>query len=222
MMPTAEKKEPKDFSKKVTEKADAFLNKTANPTRKDIDNRPYWRNALGDLYKDYEEVCAYCGLWFHRDAVTVDHFIPVCDIWNRNPKLAYEWSNFRLASRSMNGEKGRSRDVLDPFHIGPGWFVIDFPSMIIKSGPGLSTSDKAGVEATILRLKLNIKEKYINYRRKIIRQYFDMVMKWEEFGQALDSLERMAPFIAYELKRQSLTEKIVKMMKYPRGNLKRI
>jgi len=214
MIPVQKRNEPVDFVEKVTKKADAFLRKMPNPAKKDIDARPLWRNALDDLYEAYEEACAYSGLWFHRDAVSVDHFIPVNDIWRMNPKAAYEWDNFRLASRSMNTEKGNHRDVADPFHIGPAWFVIDFPSMLVKSGSDLAPTDKAKVDATIRRLKLNnIEKKYITYRRKLIRYYSDMVGEWGEIEPAFAHLRKMAPFIASELERQALTEKIVEMMK---------
>jgi len=214
MIPVKKRKEPGDFAEMVTRKADAFLKKIPNPTKKDIDNRPLWRNALDDLYEAYEEVCAYSGLWFHRDAVSVDHFIPVCDIWSTNPEAAYEWDNFRLASRSMNTEKGDHRDVVDPFRIGLGWFVIDFPSMIVKSGSDLEPSDKAKVDAAIRRLKLNnIEKKYIAYRRKLIRYYSDMVGEWGKIAPAIAHLRKMAPFIASELERQALTEQIVEMLK---------
>ncbi len=40
-------------------------------------------------------------------------------------------------------------------------------------------------------------------------------MKWESIGHALEVLEKDAPFIAFELKRQGLEGKIVKMLKSP-------
>ncbi len=217
MIPVQKQKEPPDFAGKVTKKALAFLDKNPKPTKKDIDKKAkLWRIALDDLYKEYGEVCAYSGLWFHRDAVSVDHFIPRSAIWKGNPIAAFEWDNFRLASRSMNTEKGDYRDVVDPFTIKPCWFVIHFPSMKIKSGSDLSPEEKAGVEATIERLKLNVGGKrYIGFRRRLVEEYCKRATKWESIGHALEVLEKDAPFIAYELKRQSLEEKIVKTLKPP-------
>jgi hypothetical protein len=216
MIPVARQKEPGNFAEKLGKKADAFLKNIPEPTKENIDSRPWWRYVLDDLFGAYGRLCAYCGLRFQRDAVCVDHFTPISKIWRTNPKGAYEWSNFRLASQSMNNEKKDYQDVVDPFHIEPVWFVIDFPSMIIKSGPGLAPADKAKVDATILRLKLNnIEKRYIHYRRELIRKYCDMARKWGRFQPALDVLDDWAPFIAFELKRQALTEQIIEMLKYP-------
>jgi len=214
VIPVKKQKEPADFAAKVTRKALAFLARVPNPTKGDIDARPWWRNALDDLYKTYGEVCTYSGLWFQRDAVSVDHFTPIGALWKDNPTAAYEWDNFRLASRSMNFEKGDYTDVVDPFTIKPFWFVIDFSSMNVKSGSDLSSEEKARVDATIKRLKLNdIKKRYITFRRKLINEYCDKARKWKHTGQALEVLNEKAPFIAFELKRQGLEKKIVKDLK---------
>lgn len=218
MIPVQKQEKPADFDEKVTKRALAFLDRNPNPTKTDIEKKAeLWRSVLDDLYEKYREVCAYCGLRFDRDGVSVDHFIPRSAIWKSNPMAAFEWDNFRLASRSMNTEKGDYRDVLDPFTIKPYWFVIHFPSMKVKSGSDLSPGEKAGVEATIARLKLNVGGKrYIDIRRKQVKEYCKWATKWGNIGQALNILERDAPFIAFELKRQGLEEKIVKMLK-PRG-----
>jgi hypothetical protein len=217
MIPVAEQQPPNDFDEKVTTKAREFLVKYPKPTKKQIDRKPYWRFALDDLYRSYGRICAYSGLWCQRDAATVDHFLPVAEICKQQPRLApelaYDWHNFRLASPSMNREKRDYMDVVDPFTILPHSFVIDFPSMMIKAGPDLPGSDKEKVNATIKRLKLNTKERYKGYRLKLIREYCREVREFKDgLQQAFFHLERMAPFIAYELKRQKLTEKIIEMV----------
>jgi hypothetical protein len=50
------------------------------------------------------------------------------------PDLAYEWSNYRLASQKINSYKGKSTAILDPFHIQPGWFVLNFTNLFIEPG----------------------------------------------------------------------------------------
>jgi hypothetical protein len=214
MIPVQKQPEPGNFTEIVTKKANKFLNEKPSPTGKEIHNRPYWRNALDDLYKSYSKVCAYSSVWCPRDGVTVDHFIPVSGLKYSNPKLVYDWDNFRLASRSMNTEKNRFQDVLDPFLIKPGWFVMDFPSLIIKGGAGLSSQNREKVEATIKRLKLNAREKYIEYRWEILWDYCELCSQYDDIEPILKHLERKAPFIAYELKRQDLTKQIAKVMKY--------
>lgn len=215
MIPVKQQPEPKNFAQKVTKKAHSFLSENPSPTRKEISKRPYWRNVLDDLYKAYNKVCAYSALWCPRDMVTVDHYIPIHVLKNNNPKLAYDWSNFRLASRSMNSEKHIFQDVLDPFHVESGWFVMDFPSLIIKSGSNLSPSQMEKVEATINRLKLNEKEKYMEYRREILCDYCELCNQYDNIEPVFNHLEKRAPFIAFELKRQGLTKRIVNLMKYP-------
>ncbi|MDM8548455.1 hypothetical protein QUF72_00195 [Desulfobacterales bacterium HSG2] len=116
------------------------------------------------------------------------------------------WCNFRLAARSMNTEKGNFQDVADPFTLKPESFVMEFPSLMIRSGPGLTPSRREKIEATINRLKLNEKEKYIEVRREWLCAYCE--------GEITFSfLRKMAPFIAYELKRQNLGKHIVSVMK---------
>lgn len=211
MIPVEMKKEPGDFAEKVTKEAEDFFKKIPNPRKKDIDNRPYWRYALDDLISEYRNVCAYTGLYILGGEQTVDHYVPRVRTWKTDPMMAYKWSNFRLASWGMNREKGESLEVVDPFKIDYGWFVIDFDNMFIKSGPRLKPADKVDVDATILRLKLN-KGKYHDYRLGLMLFYYDSVVSGGNIGQALHYLEWIAPFIAYELKHQNCTEKVLEII----------
>ena len=106
----------------------------------------------------------------------------------------------------MNAEKGESQDVADPFALKPESFVMEFPSLMIRSGSKLTPSEREKTEATIRRLKLNEKEKYIEARREWLCAYCDGEI-------TLAFLKKMAPFIAYELKRQKLEERIVSVMR---------
>jgi hypothetical protein len=221
MIPVAPQPEPANFHKDVTQKANAFLKKNSIPGIKAISNRHYWRNALGDLHEAYCRICSYSGLWCPRDSATVDHFVPIHALAHTNPRMAYEWENFRLSSRSMNSEKYKFRDVLDPFTIEAGWFVMDFPSLFIGSSPDLNEEQTRQVKDTIRRLKLNKKEKYIKYRQEFLLEYCELFKDCGKIEPALNYLERKAPFIAYELKRQELTVKVIKMMKYSKNKKKK-
>lgn len=212
MIPVEMKNEPGDFAEKVTKRAEDLLKKIPNPGKKDIDNRPYWSYALDDLRSGYKNICAYSGLYILGGEQTVDHYLPRSKTWKTEPMMAYKWNNFRLASWGMNNEKGESSEVVDPFKIGYNWFIIDFENMFIKSGPRLNPADKADVNATILRLKLN-KGKYHDYRLELMLFYYDSVMSGGNIDQALHYLEWIAPFIAYELKRQKLTRKVLEIIK---------
>jgi hypothetical protein len=121
MIPVHPQPEPIDFDKKVRQKGKTFLAKK-NVTTDAIRAHYGWRESLNDLYEKYGKICAYSACLCQSP--TVDHFIPISAlVKNGNPQLAYEWTNFRLASSAMNQHKHDFLDVLDPFTIQPGWFV---------------------------------------------------------------------------------------------------
>lgn len=202
MIPVKEQPEPDAFSQKVRKPGAAFLQKTVHPI-KDWKNKEYWRYALRDLYQAYAGICAYSSHWIQYDAgaVTVDHFIPK----SVAPRLAYDWRNYRLASRMMNIRKGNYRDVLDPFKLKPNWFILEFPSLLIKPNPSLSLSQKEKVIATIRRLKLNHNETCVQARQHWLQSFCK--------GCPFEFLKQHAPFIALELQRQNLVETIASIMK---------
>lgn len=201
MIPVKEQPEPVDFSRKVKNRGTAFLQKVAHPT--EWKNREYWRDALHDLYQAYAGICAYSAHWIQPDqgAATVDHFIPK----SVNHQLAYDWHNYRLASRTMNIRKGNHQDVLDPFRLKPNWFIMDFPSLLIKPNSILTTAQKEKVSKTITRLKLNADEICVRSRK-------DWLLPFCKKEYSFDFLQMHAPFIAYELQRQNLIDKIVSIM----------
>ena len=203
MIPVTEQSEPNDFSKKVRNPGQLFLTLKPNPSNKDWKNREYWRKALPDLYSAYQGVCAYCSEWipYNTGVSTVDHFEPK----GIAPNLAYEWKNFRLSSLRLNSKKGDYQDVLDPFALQQDTFILDFPSLIVKPNPILSDEQKNRAIGTIHRLGLN-DETSIKSRFRWIRCYCS-----NEFRFIY--LQRNAPFIAYELKRQNLKTAIKNIMK---------
>jgi len=221
MIPVERQPEPGKFFETVTKKAIEFFKKNPLPNVDTIRKNPYWRNSLSDLYFTYGKICAYSALWCSRDAATVDHFIPISSLQAKNITLAYSWDNFRLASKSMNTEKHTFQDVIDPFLVEPGWFVMDFPSLMIRSSDHLSHPIKEKVEATIHRLKLNQKAEYIEYRAEFLVAYCRRCKKYLDIYPdfnidiEFDTLAEKAPFLAYELKRQGLEKQIVYMMAYP-------
>jgi hypothetical protein len=92
----------------------------------------YWTKATTELNAAYKQICAYSCIYLATPG-SVDHFMPK----RRYPKLAYEWNNYRLALPRINNHKGDSTDVIDPFIVQTGWFVMDFPSCFMKAGSGL-------------------------------------------------------------------------------------
>ena len=122
---------------------------------------------------------------------SVDHFIPK----SVPPQQAYEWDNYRLCRARLNNRKGNHLDVLDPFVVQPGWFVLDFRTFLLHPSSSLSDDDKGLVTATIQRLKLNDDHDYVNERIGAIRSYC--------LGEAsFSQLCTKFPFISSEMSRQ--------------------
>lgn len=203
MIPILEKPEPQGFNHKVREPGLTFLKTNSRPKSVEWKNRDYWRRSLQDLYSSYEGICAYSAEWipYNTGVATVDHFVPK----SVNPKLAYEWTNYRLSSLKLNSRKKDYQDILDPFTLEDETFVIDFPSLIVKPNSRLSDQQKNLVNATIKRLGLN-NEASIKSRHRWIRGYANDDI-------SLNFLDNNAPFIAFELRRQNLVDDIKLMMK---------
>lgn len=204
MIPVQLQPEPSDFNQKVRVKGLDFLSQNSNPDSKAWKSRSYWTAAINDLYTAYNQICAYSAHWIPRceGALTVDHFIPK----SIAPDQAYEWSNYRLSCQLLNSRKREFQDVLDPFIIQPGWFVLNFPSLHIKPGLNLDAHTNQRVISTINRLKLNDEDSCIQSRESWLIPYCQ-----EKYPFSF--LKEKAPFIAYELERQQLVDKVLSI--YP-------
>ncbi len=202
MIPVQPQPEPEDFSSRVQEKGRSFLRRIPHPTITEWKNHAYWQDILPDMRVAYSGICAYSALWISpvTGSDSVDHFIPK----NLRPELAYEWSNYRYASLKFNSRKG-TQAVLDPFQIEFGWFILDFPSLLVKPHSSLPSDLKEAVNSTIRILKLNIDDKCVEARQHWVEDFCKGDISFAH-------LERKAPFIAYELKRQDLVEKIQLIM----------
>lgn len=193
--------EPLDFFKKVQEPGEAFLATIVHPTAKQLEDHPFWREILPDLYDAYSGICAYSCLWISRSDETLDHFKPK----HKYPEKAYRWDNYRLASRLMNTRKGTSEHVLDPFTLPQGWFTLDFPSLIVKASTSLSPAETDMVNKTIEQLRLN--DEVCKRKR---HEWLDPYVTGDT---SFRFLKERAPFIASELERQKLVRKIRAMMR---------
>lgn len=178
---------PPDFDLKVKKRGQDFLKKFPRPRSKEWGNGVFWRDAIPDMVKAYKGICAYSSLWIKPDQPTIDHYISR----DENPKLAYEWSNFRLARWRINTSKRNYKDVLDPFIIGEEWFELNFTTFGINPNPKLNETEKAAVWKTIERLKLDDTD-----YREAREAWFNA------FKNDISKLEEKAPFIASEMRRQ--------------------
>src|SRR5438445_12468654 len=108
---------PANFDARVRDPGAAFLAHCPSPTNQEFRGHSYWTRVHTELYDGYNGICAYCASWMPRASgqgpalhSSIDHFIPR----TLAPRLAYEWSNFRIARRDLNENKGENMEVVDP------------------------------------------------------------------------------------------------------------
>lgn len=204
MIPVEPQPPPPKFFEKVQQPGEAFLARVPNPKEKDWKGHEYWQDIQPELRTAYSAICAYSCHWIPAITgfSTVEHFKPK----SKYPHLVYDWSNYRLVCGKLNGRKGDYEDVLDPFTLQHGWFVIDFPSLMVFPGPQLSPEQAEQVMKTINRLKLN-DEDFLQERAEYLQDHY-------VHGYPFSYLERKAPFLASELKRQDLMERIKEIMNF--------
>ena len=87
----------------------------------------------------------------------------------------------------------------DPFALEPGLFGLEFVAYQVIPGPAVGVPDIALVTSTVEVLGLNQRD-----CRKAREEYVAAYRDGPPDGIALSRLERRAPFIAQELRRQGL------------------
>jgi hypothetical protein len=199
MIPIKKQNEPENFNRDVRTKGLRFLEKNPHPTSKEFGKHNYWKNINSKLYYLYKGVCAYTGEWFSssQSTISIDHFIPKTIA----PRLAYEWDNYRLTTQKINNNKGDIIGLIDPFEVQFGWFILDFPSCLIKPNNELPITEYEKVKFTINVLKLNSDDEIAQNRCNIIIYFIngDISFKF---------LKEKYPYIAYEIERQNLMDNI--------------
>jgi hypothetical protein len=203
MMHVDPAKEPSVFNDRVRIKGQKYLATVPNPTTKQWSSHDYWVGIKFELHAAYCGICHFGCHWIPQDngAITVEHYKPKATY----PADAYEWNNYRLMSGTLNGRKSHYEDVLDPFQITNGTFILEFPSLMLKPAPGLASPLRDAAVATIKRLKLNDEGTCIKARERFVKHYCKGNV---DFAYLKDD----APFIAFELDRQKLIANIKNMM----------
>jgi len=211
VIPVQAKPEPPEFDDRVRTPGKEFLATCPRPTTKQYSSRNYWRKVLPQLYESYDGICVFSCQWISPPPTgfgTVEHFKPK----KKYPQFAYEWDNYRLVCGALNGCKGEHEDVLDPFTIQDGWFVIRFPSLLVTPNDNLAARTSRQVQATIDRLKLNNELTCVSGRLQWLAEYCKLATDITE-EIAFNYLRRRAPFIAVELDRQRLRGTICEMLR---------
>jgi uncharacterized protein (TIGR02646 family) len=196
--------EPLHFDSQVRRPGLKFLARYPNPTQSQWRSHSYWTEVSDELHSRYGGICAYSCHWISYDTGwrQVEHFQPK----SRRRQLAYEWSNYRLVCGVLNGRKG-VEDILDPFLVQNSWFIIDFPSLLVKPAPNLQPDLFERVKRTCDILKLNDEATCMKSRARYVENYCRGRIVFEYLRQE-------APFIALELQRQDLVEAIKDIMIY--------
>lgn len=207
---------PSGFAAKVVRPAKAWVTKkgwvwTALPPAGQSRLLPaYWTAVLDDLHEGYSGICAYLSVYTHRslDDTSVDHYKPKS---KSAVSLAYDWSNYRLASRPMNTNKGDHQDVLDPFALPPGLFVLNLLSGKVQIDTAVAPIGSplhAQAKVTLKdRLKLNDGE-YRELRLRILNKYLEArrptgrASAKRALVKARADLLLESPFIHHEVVRQ--------------------
>ena len=185
---------PPHYESKVRLPGTAFLASTPRPTADDWRRERHWSHIHSDLYRWHKGVCVYCASWTPRNATrgadhtSVDHFVPKSAM----PRLAYEWSNFRLSRAKLNHRKADFQDVLDPLVVQNGWFRLSFTTFRIEAPQGLPQNIQVKVDDTINRLQLNLDQNYVNERARAVYRYSANKLPFAK-------LERLYPFIASQM-----------------------
>ena len=155
---------------------------------------PYWRDTLSEMLVAYERRCAYLAMYIHHATgnPSVDHVLPKSYAWNQ----VYEWANYRLCAQIINSKKGALLTLVDPFAVGPNWFVLNLNTLRVERGPTAPQAEWSRIDATLPvlnhRLCVSEREEYVSCYR----------LGPGAGGIDLAHLERRAPFIAAELRRQ--------------------
>jgi hypothetical protein len=202
---------PPGFALKVVKPAKAWATRKGwpwnapPPVGKANELPAKWTACLDDLHRGYAGICAYLSVYTHRSeqASSVDHFVPksVAPL-----SEAYNWSNFRLASRPMNTNKDDFQDVLDPFTLPAELFTLNLLNGRVSinrsvASPG-SVLHQQAVD-TLNRLKLNLGQ-----FRSLRLEFIDEYLRQRQMSdpQALQlaraQLRARSPFIFQEVIRQ--------------------
>lgn len=188
------------FDTEVRQRGAAFLATCPTPTSDQFKKKNYWTRAAKELHNAYRGICAYTAMYLPEQG-SVDHFFPKTTY----PHLAYEWSNFRLASGRVNSAKGHNTNILDPFTIEDDWFQMDIPTCLIRANPTLEKRVRSQVSETINSLRLNQDDNYVQDR-------CDILIDYARGDISLAFVRRRYPFLAKEVERQQLGQNELKAL----------
>jgi hypothetical protein len=184
--------EPAQFDSKVRQPGNAWLAQINDTT---VRPKDLWSHFLSDLADGFGNRCGYRAMW-DTDG-TVDHYLSC----KNHRHLAYEWSNYRFSSGSVNSSKKNLDNLtLDPFEVDDNWFEVIFPSFQLVLTNNVPTNMRDKAQFTLDRLKLRNGNKVREARRLYYGLYRDGKI-------TLEGLRTFAPQVAHAVERaQALNE----------------
>ena len=170
-------------AREVRRKGRAWLAKHPDATAEQLPS--YWRECRRDLGRGFGDLCGYCAMW--TSPGTVDHFITRAkSVADKQPELAYEWSNFRHAQQWINS--ARKGDVLDPFAVGDGWFAITLPDLVLHVTDACPADRRELARETVRQLSLADDP-------RVLDQRIAWMVEYAQSGD-IGILQRRAPLLA--------------------------
>ncbi len=190
--------EPAGFDRNCRKKSWDWLRKNETaPSRK---FPGYWREFQPDLATGFAYRCGWSGMHIGIDGA-VDHFHSRSGL--RGRELAYEWSNYRFISTTINSSKqALEAELLDPIEVQNGWFEVRLPSFQLIRTNKVPASLRAKADFTIERLKLINGSKFIANRRYWYQQH-------RREGLRLDRLREYAPLVAAAIERWTASGRVL-------------
>ena len=151
---------------------------------------PYWRDALEYLLDSHGRCCAFLALYLEHATgnPSVDHMLPKSKRWDQ----VYEWTNYRLCAATVNARKNDMTGIIDPVDCRPGWFALELVGFQVTPGDTAPHLHSAEINATL---------EIIN-APECCRAREEYVTSYEQTQISFDYLNRRAPFVARELRRQ--------------------
>lgn len=210
MIPVKLAPEPKDFNAKVRQKGLAAVDELIGgtprlprrgPRRAKVASTrasipahnfpPFWRDALDDMLAAYDRRCAFLALYIPHatGSATVDHMIPKSKKWDQ----VYEWSNYRLCAATINSKKSDLLGIVDPLTCKTGWFALELVGFQVVRAQTAPSSQNSAIDATLPLL---------NQRDCCVARE-TYVTDYKSGHIDIGYLQRRAPFVANELRRQS-------------------
>lgn len=145
--------EPASFKEKCERPGGLWLSKNLQSDGKlpkGVRPKDLWSPFLPFLADGFSNLCGFGAMFVGKG--TIDHWISCIE----NPKLAYQWNNYRYLDSWVNASKNKclSSELLDPFEVQDGWFEIVLPSLQLQITSNVPLHLKAKAENTLKRLHL--------------------------------------------------------------------